>query len=252
MHIKTFKTHKITTADSLLPLIDAYVPALQEESILAITSKIVSVCEQRVVGKQGKVTKEALIHNEADAYLEYEPGTLPPHGIQLTLKNGILIPSAGIDESNGNGVYILYPEDIQRSAIEVWEHLRKRDQIDHLGILITDSHTTPMRRGVMGIGLGWCGFAPLYNYIGKPDCFGEKLRVTMRNNLDALAASAVFCMGEGDEQTPFACIMHAPKIAFQDRPPTKEEAINISIPMEEDLYAPLLKNKRWKFKEKKS
>ncbi len=251
MHVKTYKTHKITPIDSLFALIDAYVPKLEEKAIFVVTSKIVSLCEGSVVEKKTVASKEALIQSAADAYLEYEPGELPAHAIQLTIKHNILIPSAGIDESNGNGVYILYPKDIQASAIGIWDYVRKRDGLRELGVLITDSHTTPMRRGVMGIGLGWCGFKPLYNYIGMPDCFGEFLRVTMGNNLDALAASAVFCMGESNEQTPFACIQEAPKIEFQERPPTKEEVKGISIPMEEDLYAPLLKTRRWKFKEKK-
>jgi putative folate metabolism gamma-glutamate ligase len=247
MHIKTHKTHPITSQDSLFPLIDAYVPRLEEKSILAITSKIVSLCEGSVVAKESVSSKTDLIQQSADAYLDYKEEFPVQHSIQLTIKNNILIPSAGIDESNGNGDYILYPKDVQQSAISIWEYLRNRNGIQNVGVIITDSHTTPMRRGVMGIGLGWCGFSPTHNYIGKPDCFGALLRVTLANNLDALAAAAVFCMGEGNEQTPFAVITNAPKITFQSIPPTKEEIEHFCIPMEEDLYAPLLKNARWIF-----
>ena len=243
MHIKTYKTHVITPKDSLFQLIDAYLPKLEEQSIFVITTKIISLCEGSIVRKEEVASKEALIQQSADAYLDEETF----HSIQLTIKNNILIPSAGIDESNGNGVYILYPKDIQQSATLIWEYVRQRDNLQELGILITDSHTTPMRRGVMGIGLGWCGFKPLYNYIGKPDCFGTPLRVTMGNNLDSLAAAAVFCMGEANEQTPFAVITDAPKIEFQTQPPTDAEVQGLSIPMDEDLYAPLLKNAPWVF-----
>src|SRR5579883_246739 len=211
MHIKTYKTHPITVEESLSHIIDAYIPKLHEQSILVITSKIVSLCEGSVVHKTDVSSKEALIRESADAYLDFKNEQMLPHSIQITIKNNILIPSAGIDESNGNGVYILYPKNVQQSAISVWEHLRKRDHLNEFGVIITDSHTTPLRRGVIGIGLGWCGFKPLYNYIGKPDCFGYPLRVTMANNLDALAAAAVFCMGEGNEQTPFAVVEEASK-----------------------------------------
>jgi putative folate metabolism gamma-glutamate ligase len=248
MHIKTYRTHKITTRNSLFSLIDAYLPKIEERSIFVITSKIISLCEGSVVQKEEVVSKKVLIQESADAYLDYEDKTMNPYSIQLTVKNNILIPSAGIDESNGNGVYILYPKNIQQSAISIWEYLRNRDKLQELGILITDSHTTPMRRGVIGIGLGWCGFKPLYDYIGKPDCFGVPLRVTMRNNLDGLAAAAVFCMGEGNEQTPFAVVTHAHKIEFQLQPPTDKEIQELSIPMDKDLYAPLLKNTAWIFK----
>jgi F420-0:gamma-glutamyl ligase len=46
-------------------------------------------------------------------------------------------------------------------------------------------------------------------------------------------------MGEGNEQTPFAIITHAPHIEFQSTPLTREEIKQISIPLEEDFYAPL-------------
>ena len=233
MNITAYKTHQITQGESLFGLIDAYVPALQEESILVVTSKIVSLCEGSVVRKEAE-SKEDVVRRSADAYFQ-----------GLTIKNRMLIPFAGVDESNGNGVYILHPEDVQQSAASLWEYVRKRDKINHAGILITDSSLTPLRRGVHGIGLGWCGFKPLYNYIGKQDCFGAPLRMTMRNNLDGLAAAAVFCMGEGDEQTPLAVITAAPKIEFQTRPPTDEEKQELSIPMDEDFFAPLLKRVEW-------
>lgn len=248
MQIKTIQTHRITPNESLFQILDTYVHSIQEKEIVIITSKIISLCEGRVVMKNSEVSKETLIKQCADAYLSIqEKDNL--YGIQLTIKNNILIPSAGIDESNGNGWYILYPEDVQKSAVAIWEHIRRRDGIQHLGVVVTDSHITPMRRGVIGIGLGWCGFKPLYSYIGKPDCFGNPLKVTMVNILDALAVSSVFCMGEGGEQTPLSIISNAPKIEFQDHLPTIEEIKEVTIPIEEDLYAPLLNQGAWIFKE---
>lgn len=234
MIIKSYKTHKVTSHDRLLDLIDKYVPQLPERSILTITSKIVSICEGRVVAKDSVESKEELVKKHADAYLK--------HGdISLTITNGVLIPTAGIDESNGNGYYILYPEDVQRSAEAIWLHLLKRDKLKELGVIITDSRSTPFRKGVTGFGLGYCGFNPLYSYIGHPDCFGKPLKATQSNCLDALAAAAVFCMGEGNEQTPFAVIDEAPSIRFQSLPPSEQEVKQLSINLEEDLYAPLLK-----------
>jgi dihydrofolate synthase / folylpolyglutamate synthase len=246
MKIDVYKTARVTAGDCLYSLLDRFLPRLEERSILAITSKIVSLSEGCVVEKDQVPSKEALIRQSADAYLDIHSEA--PHAIQLTIKNGILIPSAGIDESNGNGVYILYPTDIQQSARAIWDHLRQRDKLQELGIVITDSHTTPMRRGVIGIGLGYCGFKPLYNYIGKPDCFGVPLRVTQANHLDALAAAAVFCMGEGNEQTPLAVIRDAPRVEFQSSPPTEQEVEALSSPLREDLYAPLLESGPWVFK----
>jgi F420-0:gamma-glutamyl ligase len=102
-----------------------------------------------------------------------------------------------------------------------------------------------LRKGVTGITLGWCGFEPLHSYIGQPDIFGHPLRVTQTNILDALAASAVFVMGEGAEQTPLALIEDLPQIRFLSDPPSQEQEQSLHIPLEEDIYAPLLKDIPW-------
>lgn len=241
MEIQAIKTHRVALGESLLTLIDRYIPTLPEGAVLAITSKVVSVCQGRVVNKD-TISKEALIMQEADAVAQ---GAESPYSIVLTLKEGILLPSAGIDESNADNTYILYPTAIQETAAELWHHLRKKHQVEHLGILITDSHTTPTRRGVTGIALGWCGFAPLNSYIGTPDLYGRLLRVSQTNVLDALAVAAVFAMGEGSEQTPLALLQDLPQVAFTEQPPTPEEVQGLRIPMHEDLYAPLLMGVKW-------
>ena len=244
MQIKTLKTNRIDCNTSILELIDTYVPTLSEGAILIITSKIISLSEGAVVEKAIAPCKKTLIQNAADLYLDTD-GEPNPHDIHLTITHNILIPSAGIDESNGNGLYILYPKDVFNSAETIWRHLKKRDHLQHVGVIISDSHSTPLRRGVVGIGLAWCGFKALYSYIGKPDCFNIPLKMTKVNILDSLTAAAVLCMGEGNEQTPFALIEEAPRVEFSEEPVKKEEIAEFCIKMEEDLYAPLLKNKRW-------
>jgi len=241
MQCKPIRTHRIEAGEVLPSILDLYVPKISEGEILVITSKIISICEGSVVSKTS-ISKKSLVKKEADAIVE----TLDnPYDLYLTIKNNILIPSAGVDESNADNVYILYPKNVQETAIDLWNYLRQKHGISNLGILITDSHTMPMRRGVTGICLGWCGFEPLYSYIGKPDIYGKTLRVTQINLLDALATSAVLVMGEGDEQMPLAVITEAPKITFLNRPPTIDEKNSIIIPIDEDLYAPLLSSVSW-------
>lgn len=241
MNIEAIKTHRIECNESLEEILDRYISILLEESIVVVTSKIVSLCQGRVVAKS-TCNKDELIKKESDAIVDT---TNSLYNIYLTIKNHILIPSAGIDESNADDVYILYPEDLESVASNIWSYLRDKYHLNRLGVLITDSHTTPMRRGVTGIALGWCGFEPLHSYIGQPDIYGNPLRVTQINLIDALATSAVLVMGEGSEQTPLAMIKNAPKIRFQDRPPTAQEKESIIIPMEEDLYAPFLMGATW-------
>ncbi|HXH55062.1 MAG TPA: coenzyme F420-0:L-glutamate ligase [Gammaproteobacteria bacterium] len=244
MEIKSYTTHVVTPEESLLKIITQHIPHIPEKSVLVITSKILSVCQNRIISKKAIADKFQLIQQEADLYLEGD--YIKNYGVCLTIKNGILIPTAGIDESNSDDHYILYPLNIQAEAEMLWKSLKEVYHCNAMGILITDSHTTPLRRGVTGIALGWCGFEPLYNYIGKPDIYGRPLRCTYMNILDSLATAAVFLMGEGNEQTPLALITDTEKIVFQDRPPTEEEIKSVSIPLEEDLYAPLIASVNWR------
>jgi len=248
MHIASHKTHKITEETDIFFLLDSYLPALREKDIVVITSKIISICQGRVLKNDGKVDKYELIRQEADAVIEDEK--LKRIGVMLTIKDDILIPNAGMDESNGNGYFIFWPKDIYQTAADIWQHLRKKHNLKHLGVIISDSHTTPLRWGTTGMGLAWCGFAALKDYIGKPDIFDRKLRVTKANMLDGLACAAVVTMGEGNEQTPLAVINDIPFIAFQDRPPTQKEIASLRISLAEDIFSPLLTTMSWKQKRK--
>jgi dihydrofolate synthase / folylpolyglutamate synthase len=243
MQIQAIRTHKITPADQdLLAVLDANTPPLAENSVLAVTSKIVSLCQGRVA-QIGEVEKQQLIEQEADSFL---PPDANRYHVTLTIKDNILIPSAGIDESNSDNHYVLWPADAQGVANTIRTHLCRRFGRQRLGVLITDSKTTPLRWGVTGVAVAHSGFAALNDYIGRTDLFGRPLRMTKVNVADALAAAAVLVMGEGDEQTPLAVISDLPFVRFQERDPTAEELQDLSIAPEDDLYAPLLKSVPWR------
>jgi len=159
----------------------------------------------------------------------------------LTIKENILIPTSGIDESNANGYYILWPEKPFKAAKEIYNFLKEEYKLKKFGVIITDSHTTPLRTGIIGIGLAHYGFNPLRDYRGKEDIFGRKLKMSQTNIVDSLSAAAVYEMGEGAEQTPIAVIEGAGKIEFEEKDYSKALEININ----EDIYSPLLKSAKW-------
>lgn len=230
MNIRAIKTHRIGLHESLYTIAELYFSALPEKAIVALSSKVVSFCQGRVMDKS-VVNKQSLVAREADASL---PGSF------LAIKNNRLMPYAGIDESNGNGAYVLHPQEGQKTAAALWQYLRTRYQRTHCGIILTDSTIAPCRRGVTGICLGWCGFEPLYSYRGQCDLYGRSLQMTNINLLDSLATAATLVMGEGQEQTPCAIIEHVPRILFLDRPPSKEEEDSVVMPLEDDMYYPFL------------
>ncbi len=247
MKITPIKTEKIKPGKiGLFDILDRYIVSFKEKSILIITSKIIAVCQGRFekIGNDPlKKKKHRLIINEADYYLPPEENK---YGMTITIKDGVLLPTAGIDESNGEGIYIFWPKDKQKVANSVCDYLRKRFGLKYVGVVITDSKTSFMRWGTTGIGICHSGFLALNNYIGKPDIFGRKLKITKANILDGLAAASVLVIGEGNEQTPLAVIEDIPFVQFQTRNPTKKELEGFKISMENDIYASLLKSVNWK------
>lgn len=242
MIVKAVKTHKITRTDSdIFKILDQYITKLEENSILAVTSKIVSITEGSLT-KMENIEKDELVKKESEMFLK---GSENKYNISFTIANNILSASAGIDESNGNGFYILWPKNPQESANKIREYLSKKFDLRNFGVVITDSKTTPLRWGVTGIALAHSGFLAIKDYIGKPDLFDRPFVYEKLNISDSIASSAVLVMGEGSEQTPLAILEDMQNIDFQDRNPNFEELENLRIKMDDDLFAPFLKNANW-------
>jgi F420-0:gamma-glutamyl ligase len=161
-----------------------------ENSIIAISSKIISLCEGRVV-KPGNCIRDEIIEAEADLFL---PKGDNKYNVYLTVKNHILIPNAGVDESNSDGYYVLWPKDPQASAQRCWEFIRKYFHVANVGVIIADSTDTPLKWGVTGVSIAHCGFASVNSKIGSTDLFGRRMSMTKINVANGLAAAAVLCI----------------------------------------------------------
>lgn len=244
MNVQPIKTHIVNPGEKITDILNAYITGLNEKSILAITSKIVSLSENRIIPISDSVNKRDLIHQEADLYWE-DPEYYDKYHISLTIKDDNLIASSGIDESNGNGYYILWPKNPYATAAYIWKFLKDKFHLEYLGIIITDSHTTPVRWGITGTTLSWCGFEPLNDYVGKPDLFGRPFKFEKTSVRDCLASAAVLVMGEGNEQTPMALMENLPFIQFTNHPPTQTEIQELHIDIKDDIYAPLLTSVQW-------
>jgi len=239
----------IPPQDDLLSAVRQSVKKIPEKSILVVTSKVVSIWQGRCVPISQVPHKDELIAREADVYL---PRSVVPNAWCMhTIKDNVLIPSAGIDESNAAKHYILWPKNPNQVAKELWTWVRKTYHVHQLGIIITDSHSIPLRRGVVGISLGHYGFLPLHDYRGTADLFGRKLTSTLANIPDSLAAAAVFTMGEGKESTPLCLIEQASSVVFVLHPSkSKKPYSSFHVSLQEDLYYPLFAKLPWKSKKK--
>jgi F420-0:gamma-glutamyl ligase len=216
--------------------------ALKEGSILVITSKIVSIWQGRCLKIEDVPDKDELIKKEADLYLPREK--VPKGWVMLTMKHGIMIPTAGIDESNARGHYILWPEKPFATARKIYNFIKKEYRLKKFGIIISDSHTVPLRWGTMGIALSYWGFWPLKDYRGTKDIFGRTMKISQLNIADSLATAGVLAMGEGKEQTPMAVIKDIPFVKFGNFNFLKKNPL--AIARNHDIYGPLLNAMEWK------
>lgn len=244
MKVTAIKTRKFLPPKDNLEDLLKYIKNLKENSVVAITSKVMSIVEGRCIPFGGDLDKDKIAVEEADKYI---PRELAPGGLILhTIKNNMLIASAGVDESNGAGYYILWPENPQKSAKEIWQYLTKKFHLKNLGIIITDSRLVPLRRGVVGISIAFFGFKPLKDYRNTKDLFGREFKMETSNMPDSLATSAVLEMGEGSECQPIAIVTDIPNIEFSDmefKPVTPDD--DYEIPEQEDMFYPFLASVKW-------
>lgn len=242
MKVTAIKTPKLVSGTiSIFKVLDDSLKTLQEKTIIVITSKIVSICEGNVIPRE-KIDKESLVKNESQRYL---PSKFSKYGFHYTVTNNTLIPMAGVDESNGNGFYILWPKDAQKTANEVRKYLSDKFGVQNIGVIITDSTCMPLRRGTSGISLAHSGFSAMNDYVGKLDLFDRPFKVTQSNIAGGLSAAAVLAMGEGAEQTPICIITDVPFVQFQNRNPSDEELNTVRVSLEDDLFAPFLTRAPW-------
>lgn len=249
MHIEAIKTRPLLPPkDDLIAVLDECLPALSEKSVVAVSSKVVAIwqgrCEPMPENEsERKKRKDELIKREADLYLEKD--TAYPYSRIFTIYEGVFGSSSGIDESNGNGWFILLPQKADVAAEEIRAHLCARGGIEQLGVVVTDSRSAVMRNGTIGIALGHAGFQALYDYRGEPDIFGRKLLFERQNLADCIASAAILAMGEGAESTPVAVLSGLSHIKWNGAD-VEDFMLEKSVPMERDVYAQFVSPKKWR------
>ncbi len=227
MIIQPIKTFVFREGDDLFTFITHYFKKVPERSVIVVTSKIVALAEKRTAVAGNVQTKEKLIRAESEF-------AIPTKYVWLTVKDGMVMASAGIDESNANGKLILLPKDSFKTARFLRKKLQQKYGVKHLGVLITDSRTMPLRAGVTGVALGYAGFRGVKDYRGTPDIFGRKFKFSRTDVADSLATAAVLVMGEGNEQQPLALIEET-SVEFCDKTYRRE----LHIDNKDDMYRPL-------------
>ncbi len=247
MNIKTIKTKKFRPPKENLEDVLQYLQNVQDGQVVAISSKVIAICQGRCIPVD-KISKDKLVRQNARKVLV--PWQKNRSDMELTLVDDLLVESAGIDRSNGADHYILMPKHPYGVARHIWHEIRKRNHISNVGVIITDSHSEPMRKGAVGMSLGSYGFYPVSNYSGTKDIFGSKLNGAGANIEDALAVAAVFSMGEGNETTPIAVIDDISSVKFYRRMGVVRQRLLAKVTRRRDVYGPLLDSELWQINKK--
>ncbi len=229
MKITPVRTRIFKAGENLPGFIAEQIPSVSEKTILTVSSKLAALWKGLTVAYTSRSQKEELIKRQSEAALQTPLAW-------LTIKNGMIMTNAGIDESNADGKLILLPADCYDCAAQLRAELKQKWKVKDLGVIITDSMILPLRAGIIGAAIAYSGFEGVKDFRGKPDIFGKPLNVTMVNVADALAAACALTMGEADERQPLCIVQDAP-VTFVD----KTDPDEIKYPAQDDLYTPLLK-----------
>jgi coenzyme F420-0:L-glutamate ligase/coenzyme F420-1:gamma-L-glutamate ligase len=160
-------------------------------------------------------------------------------GFLLCMKNGTLLPNAGVDASNAPPGYLVpLPRDPDASADRIRREIYNRCRV-HTGVIVADSRTHAMRVGCSGVAIGCAGMPSVIDDRGRCDLFGRKLLVTKRAIADNIATAAELVMGEADECMPIAIVRGL------DIPLSDEVGIE-AIAADECLFMGTLRNIRKK------
>jgi coenzyme F420-0:L-glutamate ligase/coenzyme F420-1:gamma-L-glutamate ligase len=189
---------------------------LRAGDVLAVTQKIVSKAEGRVVALSD-------VEAGAEAARLAQETEKDPRLVELILResrrivrqagpvlitetqHGFVCANAGVDASNvGQGLVALLPEDPDRSATEIRIGLRERAGVE-VAVVISDTFGRPWREGHTNVAVGIAGMEAFVDYVGQVDPYGYDLRVSTLAVADELAGAAELVMRKLSE-VPVAII----------------------------------------------
>ncbi len=218
---------------------------LADGDVLALTSKIVSKAEGRLV-RLDEVAPSAeaqevaercqkdprlvqVILDESQEVSRVRPGLLI-----VRHRHGFTCANAGVDRSNVESedeeqVVLLLPAEPDDSAARLHHQIGEATGV-RVAVVIVDSHGRPHRMGTVGVAVGAAGLPALEDWRGRPDLFGRPLQHTQVGLADMIASAASLLFGQAAEGTPVVLLRGVPFSPRQGR------ASELVRPQELDLY----------------
>ncbi|MEX1009209.1 MAG: coenzyme F420-0:L-glutamate ligase [Acidimicrobiia bacterium] len=187
--------------------------------VVVVTSKIISKAEGRMVDLRtvepsARARELAELTDKDPRLVELvlqestEVVRAVPNTLLVRHRLGFMSANAAIDRSNADGsehTALLMPLDPDASAASMKAALDDAFG-GPIGVVITDTHGRPFRRGNIGVAVGVAGFEGVVDMIGQHDLFGRELKATVIAIADELAAAAALVSGETSEGLPIVLV----------------------------------------------
>ena len=231
MRLFGIRTRIIEPGDSL---VDAILDGIQKRKVTLEDGDVLVIASKAVATIQGRFVRLSSINPSENARELAEKYDMEPgfgevvlweaekiyggvSGALLTLKNGVLIPNAGVDHKNApKGFVVLWPENPHESAEKIRAEIFERTG-RNVGVLIIDSRVTPLRMGTTGVAIGIAGFDPIRDCRAEKDLYDNRLLITRHSLADDLASAAHLVMGEADGRFPAVLARDVP-ISLAEEP----------------------------------
>jgi coenzyme F420-0:L-glutamate ligase/coenzyme F420-1:gamma-L-glutamate ligase len=218
---------EVHEADDLPAMLSGPLQALgvRDDDIVAITQKIVSKAEGRVVPDEGE---------GRSVWVERETRRIVAQRGELIISethHGFVCANAGVDASNVEpGFVSLLPVDPDATSEVIRASLAHRLGLSRLGVVITDTFGRPWRNGLVNVAIGCAGLAAIVDLRGQTDHHGRELEVTVVALADEVAAASGLVMGKS-ARVPVALVRG---IDIGAAPPGR--AADLIRAPEEDLF----------------
>lgn len=219
---------EIAPGDDLAVIIgDAIAGQVLAGDILAVTSKVVSKAEGRVIvasDREQAITDETV---RVVATREHAGG------LTRIVENrlGMVAAAAGVDASNTpEGTVLLLPVDPDASAERLRAALTARFRVE-LGVIITDTLGRPWREGQTDVTIGAAGLVVLEDLRGSVDSHGHRMDVTAIAVVDEIAAAADLVKGKTSGR-PVAIVRGLGRLLREDAPGAR----SLVRPPEQDMF----------------
>jgi coenzyme F420-0:L-glutamate ligase/coenzyme F420-1:gamma-L-glutamate ligase len=207
---------EVRAGDDLAALLAAAAADLRTGDVVAVTSKVVSKAEGRLVPGP----RTAAVDAETVRVVAERGETRI-----VQTRHGLVLAAAGVDASNvPPGMVALLPEDPDGSARRIRAGLARRLGVD-VAVLVTDTVGRPWRQGLVDVAVGAAGLAVLRDLRGAAG-----LEATVVADADELAAAAELVMGKL-ARVPVAVVRGFPHLPDDGR-----GAAALVRPPEEDLF----------------